>query len=69
METYVQLIDQYSEINAEMRYVAIPQDFSVPDSDEMFDTYTMRKLLALGQEMGSKPTSWKSRVLRPGAPF
>ncbi len=69
METYVQLIDQYSEINAEMRYVAIPQDFSVPDSDEMFDTYTMRKLLALGQEMGRKPTSWKSRALRPGAPF
>jgi len=68
-ETYVRLINQRPEFDAEMRYVAIPQDFPIADSDEMFDAETMRSLVKLGMRMGADPASWKTDALRPGAPF
>jgi len=68
-ETYVRLINRRPEFDAEMKYVAIPQDFPIADSDEMFDAETMRDLVKLGLQMGADPTSWKTEALRPGAPF
>jgi hypothetical protein len=68
-ETFVRLIDLRPEIDAEMRYVAIPQDFPIADSDAIFDAKTMRDLVKLGLQMGADPTSWKTEALRPGAPF
>ncbi len=68
-ETYVRLIDQQAHFEAQFRYVAVPQDFPLPDSDEMFDVRTMRQLTALGREMGADPTTWRTKALRPGAPF
>ncbi len=68
-ETLVQLVDRQPEFDAEMRYVAIPQDFPIADSDEMFDAKTMQDLVKLGLQMGADPTSWKTEALRPGAPF
>jgi hypothetical protein len=52
-----------------MRYVAIPQDFPIADSDEMFDTKIMKDLVKLGLKMGAEPKSWKKIALRPGASF
>lgn len=68
-ETFVQIIDQRPEFDAEMRYVSIPQEYSIADSDEMFDVETMRDLVKLGLRMGADPESWKTKALRPGAPF
>jgi len=68
-ETYIRLINQLPEFDAEMRYVAIPQDYQIDDSDEMFDAEIMRKLANLGQKMGADPASWRTKALRPGAPF
>jgi hypothetical protein len=69
METYIRLIDQRPEFDAQMRYVAIPQDFPIANSDEMFDAKTMRSLVKLGKKMGADPSSWRTEALRPGAPF
>ncbi|MGI9301119.1 MAG: patatin-like phospholipase family protein [Gammaproteobacteria bacterium] len=68
-ETYVRLINRHPEFDAELRYVAIPQDYQAPDSDQMFDANTMRELVRLGREMGANPASWRTEALRPGAPF
>ncbi len=68
-ETFVQLIDKRAEFDAQLKYVAIPQDFPIADSDEMFDAKTMRDLVKLGLQMGADPMSWKTQALRPGAPF
>ncbi len=68
-ETYVAFIDGRAEYDAELRYVAIPQDFEIPDSDSMFDAETMRALVELGRRMGSDPASWRTQAVRPGAPF
>ncbi len=68
-ETFVRLINQRDEFDAEMRYVAIPQDFPIPDTEQMFDAEAMRALATLGRRMGADPGSWRTRALRPGAPF
>jgi hypothetical protein len=69
METYTKLIDQRPEFDAQIRYVAIPQDFPIANTDEMFDAKTMRALVKLGKKMGADPSSWRTEALRPGAPF
>ncbi len=69
METFVGLINRYPEFDAKMKYVAIPQDFPIADSDKMFEAETMRELVELGLRMGADPTSWKTKALPPGAPF
>ena len=68
-ETYVALINQRPEFDAVLRYVAIPEDFEIPEGDGMFDSETMRALVELGRRMGSNPESWRTEALRPGAPF
>jgi hypothetical protein len=69
METYMQFIDQLPEFDAEMRFVSIPEDFVIADSDEMFDAKIMRDLMTLGHKMGADPGSWQTQALRPAAPF
>jgi hypothetical protein len=66
-ETYVALIDRRPEFDAVLRYVAIPQDFGIPDSDQIFDARTMRALVDLGRQMGADPRSWRTEALPPGA--
>ncbi len=68
-DTYVGLINQLPGFDAEMRYVAIPQDYEFPETDEMFHAETMRDLADVGRRMGSDPGSWRTEALRPGAPF
>jgi hypothetical protein len=69
METYLRLLDLRPNIDAKMRYVAIPQDYEIPNADEMFDAKVMRQLADLGRRMGADPTSWRTEALPPGAPF
>ncbi len=52
-----------------MRYIAIPQDFPIADSDAMFDAELMKKLVELGVKLGPDPMSWKIEARRPGASF
>lgn len=68
-ETYVRLINRLPGIDAQMRYVAMPQEFEIPKSEQMFHPETMRALVELGYQMGSDPKSWRTGALRPGAPF
>ena len=68
-DTFVNLVNQHPEFDAQMRYVAIPQDFPIADSDVMFDAELMKRLVKLGMKMGADPMSWKKEALRPGASF
>ena len=68
-ETYLAFINQRPEFDAILRYVAIPQDFEIPDGDGVFDSETMRELVELGRQMGADPDSWRTEALRPGAPY
>jgi hypothetical protein len=68
-ETFVNLVNKHPDFVAQMRYVAIPQDFPIADSDVMFDAEVMKRLVELGMKMGADPTSWKEEALRPGASF
>ncbi len=68
-ETYIHLIDKLETFDAEFRYVSIPQEFPIDNSDEMFHTETMQKLVELGRKMGADSTSWETEALRSGAPF
>jgi hypothetical protein len=68
-ETYAAFIDRRPEFDAVLRYVAIPQDFKVPEGDQIFDARTMRALVELGRQMGADRRSWRTGALRPGVPF
>ena len=68
-ESYAQILNRIPGIDAQMHYVAIPQDYRIAETDNMFDTETMRGLVTLGREMGSDPDSWSTGALRPGAPI
>jgi hypothetical protein len=52
LESYGALLNARPEFDLEFRYVAIPLDFEIPDSDQMFDAPTMRALVDLGRRMG-----------------
>ena len=69
LETYAHLVSRLPQFDVEFRYVAIPQDFEIPDSDAMFDAEAMQALFAVGQELGRDPSNWRTRTLRPVAPF
>ncbi len=68
-ETFVRLINNRPEFDAQLRYVAIPQNFSIKDTEEIFNPETIQNLIDLGLKMGANPKIWKTRALRPGAPF
>jgi len=69
IETFSQMINKLNIFDVEMRYVAIPQDFNIPETKRMFDKDKMMTLVELGRELGKDPKSWKRKALRPGAPF
>ena len=69
METVIRLIDKSPQYDAKMYYVAIPQEYEISQTDDMFDPENMSSLADLGRRMGADPTSWRTESLRPGAPF
>ena len=69
LDTYSQMINSRPEFDVQMFYVAIPQSYEVPDTDNMFDTKIMRNLADLGEKMGANPNIWQERAIRPGAPM
>ena len=69
LETFVRLIDKSPQFDAKVRYVAIPQNYEIPETDDMFNAEIMRSLVELGRRMGADTTSWRTESLRPGAPF
>jgi len=68
-ETFAQMINLRKEFNVKMHYVAIPQDYEIIKSSNMFDKDKMRALVELGRSMGANKNSWKQRAIRPGASF
>jgi hypothetical protein len=68
-ETFAQMINLRDEFDVEMRYVAIPQDYEIIQSRNMFDKEKMQALVELGRRMGANKNSWKDRAIRPGASF
>ncbi len=68
-EAFVKLINSRPEFDAQLRYVAIPQDFPIKETDEIFNPEIIQNLIKLGLKMGEDPTSWKTQALPPGAPF
>jgi predicted acylesterase/phospholipase RssA len=69
LETFTQMINKLNTFDVQMRYVAIPEEFEIPETERMFDKDKMVPLVQLGREMGRNPHSWKRKALRPGAPF
>jgi len=68
IETYTQMINLRSEFEVRMHYVAIPQDYEIPETRNLFDAEKMSRLVKLGEQMGADINSWKKRAVRPGAP-
>lgn len=68
-ETFVRLINERPEFDAQLRYVSIPQSFAMRDTVEIFNPENIQNLIELGLKMGENPNSWKTHALRPGAPF
>jgi hypothetical protein len=69
IETYTRMINSQPEFDVQMRYIAIPQDYEIPETENLFDQDKMRGLADLGERMGANPNSWKTRALLPGAPI
>lgn len=69
IETYSQMINSRPEFEVQMLYVAIPQAYEIPETENLFDVQKMRDLADLGEQMGANPEIWKQRAVRPGAPI
>lgn len=67
VETFSRMANERIELDVQMHFVSIPQDYSIPVTKKMFDPETMQDLVALGKKMGANPNSWKKKALRPGA--
>jgi hypothetical protein len=67
VETFSRMANERSELDVQMRFVAIPQDYPIPLTKKLFDPDTMQDLVDLGKKMGANPYSWKKKALRPGA--
>jgi hypothetical protein len=50
-----------------MNYIAIPQSYSIPETEDLFDEKKMRDLVELGRKLGRDSSVWRQRALRPGA--
>ena len=50
------------EVDIEFRYVAIPDDYTPIEGEEMFDAEIMTALSDLGRKMGADPSSWRTGV-------
>jgi len=68
IETYSQMINLRPEFDVQMHYVAIPQDYEIPETRNLFDADKMSRLVKLGERMGADSLSWKKRAILPGAP-
>ena len=67
IETFSQMINKRGDFDVQMRFVSIPQGYQIPESENLFDSKTMRDLVELGEKMGANPNSWETKALRPGA--
>jgi hypothetical protein len=67
VETFSRMANERIELNVQMHFVSIPQDYQIPVTKKLFDADTMQYLVDLGKKMGANPNSWKKKALRPGA--
>ncbi|MDJ0835474.1 MAG: patatin-like phospholipase family protein [Acidobacteriota bacterium] len=68
-ETLTRMINQRPELDMVMRYVSIPSDYPILETEYMFDREKMRDLADLGERMGADPSSWREKAPAPGAAF
>lgn len=67
VETFANLINKREDFDVKMHYVAIPQDYKILDTPDLFNKEKMRALVELGEKMGADPSTWKTKAIRPGA--
>lgn len=59
LDSQVQLLKETEHVDAELRFVCIPDDWR-PPKPGMFVKETMQSLVDLGRRMGRDPASWQS---------
>ena len=69
MDTVIRLINKNPKFDAKLYYVAVPQEYEIAQTKDLFDPDNMKSLADLGRRMGADPMSWRTESLRPGAPF
>jgi len=62
LQATAEMYRKSDEIDVEFRYVAIPDDYSPVEGEEMFDEEIMTALSDLGRKMGADPSSWRTGV-------
>lgn len=67
VETFANLINKREDFDVQIHYVAIPQDYKILDTPDLFNKEKMRALVELGEKMGADPSKWKTKAIRPGA--
>lgn len=55
-------MDALEDVDIELRFVAIPDDYGPMEGDAMFDRDVMVGLSDLGRSMGADPSSWRTEV-------
>lgn len=65
MELGSYALDRQGKAKIEFRYVALRDDFPIPQTDNLFDRGLMNALLKEGRAVGENPRSW----LTPGEPI
>ena len=62
-ELFCRALDAASPLQVEFRYIALPEEFTVPQLElkkNIFDSELMGRLFDLGQELGRNPGAWST---------
>tara|TARA_R110002167_G_scaffold51078_6_gene148115 strand:- start:403 stop:1635 length:1233 start_codon:yes stop_codon:yes gene_type:complete len=67
VDLFARMANTRKDLDVQMHFVAIPQNFNIPITENLFDPDTMHSLIELGKKMGANPNSWQKKTPRPGA--
>ncbi|AHF00221.1 patatin-like phospholipase family protein [Thioalkalivibrio paradoxus] len=69
MQFGAELLAQDLNTDVDFRYLAVPHDLELPESQHrLFDQELMHRLAAEGFRLGRDPSSWRSQALAPEIP-
>jgi hypothetical protein len=54
------LLKEQLDVDVEVKWIAVPNDFEVPDTDQFFDPVVTNALADLGHRLGADPGSWRT---------
>jgi len=67
IELAARLMNLQGRVKVELRFIAIPDDWR-PPVEGSFQKETMESLAELGFELGSDPSTWRTKVPNPESP-